>query len=124
MKNIILAVLISTLASPVCAGADTFLEAPLPPDVKTVLRTDERLEMKSAQSHDELLEFYKTALQDHKDIKIRDWKDSTYIEDDGAQPWHSITISKEGRGETEILIVKDSWTWTTRWWAGAGEKSR
>jgi len=46
-----------------------------------------------------------------KDIKFRDWKDSTYIEDDGKLPWHSITISKGHKDGATVIIMKDSWTW-------------
>jgi hypothetical protein len=45
------------------------------------------------------------------DIKFRDWKNATYIEDDGNRPWHSITISKMGANESTVSIVKDNWTW-------------
>ena len=64
-----------------------------------------------AQSHDEAVEFYTEALKDFKDIKFRDWKDATYIEDDGNRPWHSITISKKDEGGTRFVITKDTWTW-------------
>ncbi len=26
-------------------------------------------------------------------------------------PWHSITISKGGKDGTDVVIVKDNWTW-------------
>ena len=67
--------------------------------------------MKSPLSHDEILAFYRQALKKHKDIKFRDWKDATYIEDDGKLLWHSITISKQNKDGANIVIVKDNWTW-------------
>ena len=67
--------------------------------------------MKTDLSHDEALSFYKEALKGSKDIKFREWKDQSYIEDDGNRAWHSITISKGGEGETTVIITKDNWTW-------------
>ena len=46
-----------------------------------------------------------------EDIKFRDWKKATYIEDDGNLAWHSITISKDDKQATTVVIMKDSWTW-------------
>ena len=61
-------------------------------------------------SHDQVLEFYKGALEKAEDIKYRDWNVATYIEDDGRLKWHSITISKN-ETPTSVVIVKDNWTW-------------
>jgi len=69
------------------------------------------LELKTDKSHDEVVEFYRMALKDSSDMKFRDWPDATYIEDDGKLLWHSITISKEDRNGTTIIIMKDNWTW-------------
>ena len=69
------------------------------------------MELKTPLSHDEVVSFYREALKDFENIKFREWKDATYIEDDGKMPWHSITISKEGKDSTDIVIVKDNWTW-------------
>ena len=91
--------------------ADDFLGAPVIPEGKTIEKTKARLTTKTDRSHDEVLEFYREALKDFKDIKFREWKDATYIEDDSNRAWHSITISKEGQGETTVVIMKDSWTW-------------
>lgn len=93
------------------ANAETFLGAPVVPGGKTLNKTGARLELKTDLSHDELVAFYKEALKDFKDIKFRQWKDSTYIEDDGNRPWHSITISKTNNRGESVLIIKDNWTW-------------
>jgi hypothetical protein len=94
------------------AGAEDFLGAPVIPDGKVVLKTKKRLEMFSPLSHDEVLAYYREALKKAEDIKYRDWSDQTYIEDDGALKWHSITIAKEKTDQgTSIVIVKDNWTW-------------
>ena len=98
-----------TIPAPVCA--EDFLGAPLVPGGETIQKTDTRLEMKSHLSHDEIVAFYRQALKEYKDIKFRDWKDATYIEDDGKLAWHSITISKETKDGANIVIVKDNWTW-------------
>ncbi len=91
--------------------ADDFLGAPLVPVSETIQKTDTRMELKTNASHDEIVAFYKEALKDYTDIKYREWKDATYIEDDGKLAWHSITISKGDPQETTIIIVKDNWTW-------------
>ncbi len=99
------------LLFPAISNAEDFLGAPVVSQGKENLRTDARLEMKTPLSHDEAVLFYKEKLKDVPDIKFRDWKDSTYIEDDGARPWHSITISKDDKDGATIVIVKDNWTW-------------
>jgi hypothetical protein len=91
--------------------ADDFLGAPLIPTGEVIQRTNSRMEMKTNLSHDEIVAFYKEALKDHTDIKFREWKDATYIEDDGRLAWHSITISKGDSSQTSIAIMKDNWTW-------------
>jgi hypothetical protein len=93
------------------AAAEDFLGAPLFPQGEKVSEGDTRLEMKLPISHDEALGFYRNALKDEKDIKYRDWKEDTYIEDDGNREWHSITISKNDREGTRVVILKDNWTW-------------
>ena len=95
------------------AMAEDFLGVPLMPGGKVLQRTESRLEMVSPASHDQVKEFYEEALKGLKDIKIRDWADATYIEDDSNLKWHSITISKEPEegGGTSIVILKDNWTW-------------
>ena len=96
---------------PLASHGETFLGAPVIPQGTTTKKSGDRLEMKTSLSHDEVVSFYKDAFKDVKDIKLRDWEDATYIEDDGKMPWHSITISKNGKNGTEIVIVKDNWTW-------------
>ena len=93
------------------SGAEDFLGAPVIDKGKIVLKTDSRLEMKTPLSHDDVLAFYREALKDFENIKFREWKDATYIEDDSNLQWHSITVSKGSKPETSITIVKDNWTW-------------
>ena len=111
MKKLFFPILIFLLISPVPLCAEDFLGAPLVPGGETVQKTETRLEMKSPLSHDEIVAFYREALKKHEDIKFRDWKDATYIEDDGKLAWHSITISKQAKEGSNIVIVKDNWTW-------------
>ena len=112
MKKLIFVVCVFLLFNPgFILGAETFLEAPVFPQGKEVKRTGSRLELKTGLSHEEVHSFYEEALKDAENIKFREWKDATYIEDDGSRPWHSITISKGDPKETEIIIVKDNWTW-------------
>ena len=108
MKQWILLLLLAVFL-PASSYAENFLGAPVIPQGTVTQKTDDRLEMRTRLSHDEVVAFYTEALKDFEDIKFRNWKDATYIEDDGKMPWHSITVSKGG--ETEIIIVKDNWTW-------------
>ena len=111
MKNIVFALVVLFLVFPAYTNAEDFLGAPVILEGKVIQKTDSRLEMKAELSHDEVLMFYKEALKEAQDIKIREWEDATYIEDDGRLAWHSITISKAVEGETTVVIVKDNWTW-------------
>jgi len=109
MKKAILIITVLSLFFPAYTFAGDFLGAPVPQGTETK-KTDARLEMTTELSHDAVLEFYKNALEKAPDIKFRNWKEATYIEDDGRQKWHSITISKD-QTPTSILIVKDNFTW-------------
>jgi hypothetical protein len=111
MKKIMLIFILLLIACPVSTDAEDFLGAPLIPDGKIIKKTGKRLEMKTDLSHEEALAYYREALIGLEDIKFRDWKTDTYIEDDGALAWHSITISKDDGQGTTIVIMKDSWTW-------------
>ena len=110
MKKLIF-VLLVLLFFPFTSNAKDFLGAPVIPQGTTTQKTDSRLELKTPLSHDEVVSFYREALKDFENIKFREWKDATYIEDDGKMPWHSITISKRGKGSVDVVIVKDNWTW-------------
>jgi hypothetical protein len=111
MKKPTLFLIFLCLTVPVPSWAEHFLEAPIIPGATIMTQTDSRLEIKVDKSHDEVLNFYQKAFEGQPDLKYRDWKQATYIEDDGKMPWHSVTISKEGNKETRIIIVKDNWTW-------------
>ncbi len=111
MKKNMLLVLVLALMLPALSDAEEFLGAPVISQGETLNKTDSRLELKADLSHDEVVAFYQDALKDFPDIKFRDWPDATYIEDDGKALWHSITISKENKDGTNIVIMKDNWTW-------------
>ncbi len=111
MKNYLYIFLVLSLIIPVSTNAEDFLGAPLVPGGTIIQKTEKQLELKTELSHAEALAFYKEALKDFKDIKFREWKEATYIEDDGKLTWHSITISKEDKAGTTIVVMKDSWTW-------------
>jgi hypothetical protein len=111
MKKLAVCIFLFVMLLPAGLKAEDFLGVPIIPGGKTTLKTENRLEMTVAVSHDQVVEFYQKALQGLQDIKFRDWKESTYIEDDGNLGWHSITISKQDTGGTTIVILKDNWTW-------------
>lgn len=111
MKKYLFLLLVLFLIVPAYSADKDFLGAPVISQGKIIDKSDSRLELRSDKSHDEVVSFYRTALNEFPDIKFRDWPDSTYIEDDGKLLWHSITISKEDRNGTAIIIMKDNWTW-------------
>ena len=109
-KYLIAAILIILI--PGFVYADEFLKVPVLPNSQVVSKNKDKLVLKTGLSHDEVLAYYREELKNFKDVKYRDWKDSTYIEDDSNQPWHSITLSKEnGQKETTVEIAGDAWTW-------------
>jgi hypothetical protein len=111
MKKLAVCIFLFVMMLPAGLKAEDFLGAPVMPAGKTTLKTESRLEMTATVSHDKAVEFYQQAFAGYQDIKFRDWKDATYIEDDGNLSWHSITISKQDAEGTTIVIVKDNWTW-------------
>jgi hypothetical protein len=111
MKKYMLLLISIFLIFPVFSSAEEFLGAPVIPEGETIQKTDSRLEIKTSLTHDQVLAYYKEALKGFEDIKFREWKDATYIEDDGKLRWHSITISKGDEKETTLVIMKDNWTW-------------
>lgn len=111
MKKIIFIFILLLIAYPVSTKAEDFLGAPIIPEGKIIDRSNKNLELKIDLSHKEVLAYYREALKGLEDIKFREWKTDTYIEDDGNRAWHSITISKGDQQATTIVITKDSWTW-------------
>ncbi len=104
-------ILLVLVVFPTSSIAKTFLGAPVIPEGNVTKQTDDRLELKTPLSHEQVLSYYKEALKGYENIKFRDWKNDTYIEDDGNMQWHSITISKKDTDGAIVVIVKDSWTW-------------
>ena len=111
MKRCLLYTVLVLLVFPGILTGDDFLGLPLVPGGKVIEKTEALLVMEVTMSHDQALEFFNNVLKGEKDIKIRDWESSTYIEDDGARPWHSITIPKQEAEKITITIKKDSWAW-------------
>jgi hypothetical protein len=111
MKKYLFIFLVLSLITPVSTDAEDFLGAPLIPDGRILNKSDKSLELKTDLSHEEVLAYYSEALKGLEDIKFRDWKTATYIEDDGNLAWHSITISKDDKQGTTVVIMKDNWTW-------------
>jgi hypothetical protein len=111
MKKSILLLFALLVLLPAFTHAEDFLGAPVIPGGKVINKTANRLEIETHMTHDQVLSFYKEALKKEEDVKFRDWKDQTYIEDDGNRPWHSINISKGDQQETTVTIMKDNWTW-------------
>ena len=99
------------ISLPVYAASKSFMDNPVMPGGKVGQKTEKRMELSYSAAHDEILDFYRVALKQQEDIKFRNWKDETRIEDNGKFPWHSIIISKHDKNDTKVVIVKDNWTW-------------
>ena len=102
--------LVAALTGPALAAAEDFLGAPVISDGKVIVKTASRLEMETPMTHEGVVEFYREELQAFDDIKFRERKAETHIEDNGRLKWHAITVSK-GAHPTRVTIVKDNWTW-------------
>ena len=111
MKAHITLMIFTLVFLPLLSNAEDFLGVPMVPKGKIVQQTKARMEIEVPLSHDEALKFYQDVLKEFPDIKLREWKDATYIEDDGKLKWHSITISKGNDEVTNIVIARDNWTW-------------
>lgn len=112
MRTFLLSVVIATMA--LCANfsfGEDFLGAPVMPGGKVVLQTDERLEKTYDIPFAEALAFYRDALKGEKDIKFRDRGAQVLVEEYSNRPWHSIRIIKLDKGGSEIVHLKDNWTW-------------
>ena len=111
MRSLVLAVVAAMVAGAVPAGAADVFGLPLPPQALSVEKTENTAVFKVGANHDQVLEYYREALKDQKDVRVRDWAESTYVEDDGNSPWHSITISKVDAEGTTVTIKADNWSW-------------
>ena len=96
---------------PSVSFAEDFLGAPVMPGGKAVSQTDERLEKIYDISFDAAVKFYQEALKGEKDIKFRDMGTQVLIEEYSNRPWHSVRITKVSEGQTDIVFLKDNWTW-------------
>lgn len=111
MKGLVFCALVLSLLFPAPSRADSFLTAPVMPGGKELTSKPERLEKKYGLGFDQTVKFYQDALKDAQDVKFWDRGDQIYIEDHSNRPWHSITISKAANGSTEVVTLKDNWTW-------------
>ncbi len=110
MKRVFLIISLIILM-PCIALASDFLGAPIHPDGKILMKKKGRLEFVVPKRFDDVVNFYRQSLSREKDIRFRDWKNAIYIEDDGALKWHSITIYRDDKQGTKVVIIKDNWTW-------------
>ncbi len=105
MKRFVISLAILSLPGP-AFPCRRILGVAVIPEGKVVEKTENRLVFKTELSHAQALKFYQDALKGLEDIKFREWKEETYIEDDGSRPWHSITISKVQEKGTTVDHLK------------------
>lgn len=74
-------------------------------------QNDERLEKNYDASFETTVKFYRDALKGEKDIKYLDRGTQLHIEEHSNRPWHSVTITKVNADRTEVVVLKDNWTW-------------
>ncbi len=112
VRNIILVLWILLFLFPCYSMGEDFMGVPIIPNSKIISKGDKDIQFVVNMSHDQVLKFYKDVLKGQADIRIREWKDSTYIEDDGNRKWHSITIYRKPINDgIKVVIKKDNWTW-------------
>ncbi len=109
MKRFIIVISFFSFVS--ISNATEFLGLPIPGGANILQRDEGRLEFETDMNHNQCVDYYRQFLSKARDIKIREWKEATYIEDDGKLPWHSITISRDNYKRTRVIIIKDNWTW-------------
>ncbi|MGB6064558.1 MAG: hypothetical protein WBG50_07095 [Desulfomonilaceae bacterium] len=105
------AVIAFWMLCPNASFAKDFLGAPCMPGGKVVSQTDGRLKETCDVSYLAALKFFQEALKGEKDIQFRDRGTQILIEDHSNRPWHSITITKVAEDRTDIIYLKDNWTW-------------
>lgn len=88
-----------------------WLGAPIMPDGTKVKGESSLLVTEYHLPYDQVLTWYKEALQKYPDARYRDWEEEMYIEDQGLSKWHAIKISKTDGPKTFVTIQKDSWSW-------------
>jgi hypothetical protein len=81
------------------------------PGGKVISQTEERLEKSYDEPFEATVKFYRDALKEEKDIKYLDRGKELYIEEHSNRPWHSVTIIKVAEGRTDVVLLKDNWTW-------------
>ncbi len=111
MKRLLLLTLAIVAVCPGLLRAEDFLGVPVIPGGKVQVQSDSRLEKLYEMPYADAVKFYEDAFKDTKLIKSWDRGDETYIEDHSNRPWHSVTITKSEKGGTEVVILKDNWTW-------------
>ncbi|MFH1488827.1 MAG: hypothetical protein ABII06_07985 [Pseudomonadota bacterium] len=111
MKEIVLFVFFIITSFSTHARAEEFLGLSVTPGGRTLKSTDSILEKSYDLPLQEVVNFYKNTLKDQKDLKIRDRGHQVDFEDHGRLPWHKIVISGNEKGRTDVLIIRDNWTW-------------
>ncbi len=111
MKTFLRLIVFAAFMTSSFALAEDFLGAPVMPGGTVVTQTDARLEKTYNVPYDEAIKFYEEALKGEKDIKFLDRGGEIHIEEYQARPWHSITITKVNEDKTDIVLLKDNWTW-------------
>lgn len=93
------------------ANGDAPWGAPVMPGGKTISTERTAMVIEYNLPHEKVHQWYEEALKKYPDDKFREWKDQTYIEDQGGANWHSIGIQKDGGDKTTVKITRDNMTW-------------
>jgi hypothetical protein len=73
MKRVFLTVVFLIFFLPGFVSAEYFLGVPLVDDFRIISKTDNRIEIATLITHDQILVFYKERLKGLNDIKFHDW---------------------------------------------------
>jgi hypothetical protein len=91
-----------------------FLEAPIMDGGKIVKKTDSEMEQLYPRNHCKIVAFYRYAFKNDNNISYRERGNTTYIEELGLKPWHTIIISPIDTHWTKVVIMRDHWIWTLK----------
>ena len=111
MRKFCLIFILTALVFARASSAEEFLGAPVLPGGNVVTQSSDRLEIAYDMTLDKAIAFYRQALEKEENVKFRDRKGQTYIEDHGARAWHSIRLVRNSPGKITIITMKDNWTW-------------
>ncbi len=103
------------LALSIChVHAGEFLGAPVMDGGEIIKKTDGHLEQIFNCNSEQIVDFYKSAFKNERDVSFRLSGERVDIEDFDAKQWHTIIISPIDDHRTRVVVMRDHWIWTVK----------